>query len=640
MQFKHPELLWALLLLLIPIIVHLFQLRRFQTVAFTNVKFLKNVELQTRKSSQLKKWLTLFTRLLLITCIVLAFAQPFTANTDAFNAKNETVIYLDNSFSMQAKGANGSLLNEAIQDIIKNTPQDDKITLFTNTTTYRNTTVKSISNDLIKLNHTSNQLSYKAAYLKGKQLFSNDKTSVKNLVLISDFQQQNEVLNFEMDSSITLKLVQPKIINTSNISIDSLYISKQSVENLELKVHLSHIGEPIDNVSVSLFNAEELIAKTAVDIDKKATTTFTIPNSTSFEGKLSIEDVNLQYDNALYFNLNISEKIKVLSINEASDTFLKKLYTGDEFEYASFDVKTLDYNRIEDQNLIVLNELNNIPISLINSLNAFKINGGSILIIVSERTDITSYNQLLSSLNLPQLDTLIPNEKRITTLNYDHPIIEDAFYNRVSNFQYPKVNSSYSVSNSVNAVFTFDDSKPFLVGKNKCYLFTAAINNKNGNFKKSPLIVPVLYNLGKQSLELPELYYTINKKNTIDISTQIGQDDILSLQKNEISIIPLQKTFSKKVSLITEDLPPKAGIYNVVKDSKTLKQLSFNHGRKESDLNYYNIEPNPNYSLSNSFSVAMDAIKSNTRINALWKWFVIFALVFLLIEMLILKYLK
>ena len=39
MQFKNPEILYALFLLLIPIIVHLFQLRKFQKVTFTNVAF-------------------------------------------------------------------------------------------------------------------------------------------------------------------------------------------------------------------------------------------------------------------------------------------------------------------------------------------------------------------------------------------------------------------------------------------------------------------------------------------------------------------------------------------------------------------------------------------------------------------------
>ncbi|WP_445956093.1 BatA domain-containing protein [Yeosuana sp.] len=87
MQFKHPELLYALFLLLIPIIVHLFQFRKFQKVAFTNVAFLKEINLQTRKSSQLKKWLTLLTRLLFLTAIIFAFAQPYSAKKKCFKFK-------------------------------------------------------------------------------------------------------------------------------------------------------------------------------------------------------------------------------------------------------------------------------------------------------------------------------------------------------------------------------------------------------------------------------------------------------------------------------------------------------------------------------------------------------------------------
>ena len=338
MQFKHPELLWALLLLLIPVIVHLFQLRRFEKVSFTNVKYLKFVELQTRKSSQLKKWLTLLTRLLLLACVIIAFAQPFTSNTEGFNIRNEIVIYLDNSFSMEAKGNNGSLLNEVIQDMIKTIPEDDQITVFTNDDTYRNTSIKAISNKLIQLKYSPQQLSYNSAYLKGKQFFSEDKTSVKHLVLISDFQQKKDLLNFETDSSIVLQLVQPKTKYGNNISLDSLYIDSNASGNIELKVKLSQQGSPIENVSVSLFNDETLIAKTAVDIDKETTTTFSIPSDTSFRARVAIEDASLQYDNTLYFNINDTEKIKVLSINQASDRFLEKLYTEDEFVFSSFDL--------------------------------------------------------------------------------------------------------------------------------------------------------------------------------------------------------------------------------------------------------------------------------------------------------------
>ena len=60
-----------------------------------------------------------------------------------------------------------------------------------NNKTYRNTTVKALKNDLIQLGHSPTQFNYDAAYLKGKQLFSNNKGATKNLVLVSDFQQKD-----------------------------------------------------------------------------------------------------------------------------------------------------------------------------------------------------------------------------------------------------------------------------------------------------------------------------------------------------------------------------------------------------------------------------------------------------------------
>ena len=50
--------------------------------------------------------------MLLLASAIIAFAQPFIPNTKNFNDVQETVIYLDNSFSMQAKGSNGTLLKE------------------------------------------------------------------------------------------------------------------------------------------------------------------------------------------------------------------------------------------------------------------------------------------------------------------------------------------------------------------------------------------------------------------------------------------------------------------------------------------------------------------------------------------------
>ncbi|WP_422104593.1 BatA domain-containing protein [Winogradskyella sp.] len=641
MQFKHPELLYALFLLVVPILIHLFQLRRFQKVQFTNVKFLKAVKLQTRKSSQLKKWLTLTARLLLLTCAIIAFAQPFIPNTDDFNDTQETVIYLDNSYSMQAKGRNGTLLNEAIQDIINTLPEDEPISLFTNDQTFRNTTVKALKNDLIQLGHSSAQLNYDALYLKGKQLFSNNLTSNKNLVLVSDFQQKANPISFEVDSTINIKLVQPKSTVLSNVSIDSVYISNTSAETLDLSVKLSNQGEALENVTVSLFNDDALLAKSAVDIDGEAETLFTISNTMVVNGRLVVEDLGLQYDNTFYFNINSKPKIKVLVINEsAEDRFLNRIYTDDEFAYQSYDLNALNFNLIPDQNLIILNEIEIISEALRTALNTYIEDGGSILIIPSSGINLTSYNQLFKDQNIPLFQTLNNNEKRITTINYNHPLLANAFYSKVTNFQYPKVDQAYQLSSNSNNVLSYNDGSSFLVGNSGVYVFSSALNEANSNFKNSPLIVPVLYNMGKQSLKLPQLYYTIGQPNTIAINAVLGQDDILTLSSGETSVIPLQKTYSKTVILETEDYPNTAGILNVKNKAQTLQNLSFNYGRNESKLNYYDLQTIGDVTFNNSLASTIDAIKSSASINALWKWFVIFALVFLIIEILLLKYLK
>ncbi len=641
MQFKHPELLYALFLLIIPILIHLFQLRRFQKIQFTNVKFLKNVKLQTRKSSQLKKWLTLLMRLLLLACAIIAFAQPFIPNTKDFNEAQETVIYLDNSYSMQAKGKNGTLLNEAIQDIINNLPNEEAISLFTNDQTYRNTTVKALKNDLIQLEHSNTQLNYDALYLKGRQLFSEDKSSSKNLILVSDFQQKENTLNFEKDSLFKLNLVQPKSTLVSNVSIDSVYISNTTTETMDLNVQLSNQGEALNNVTISLFNDDALLAKSAVDIDDEAETTFTISNNIVINGKLRVEDSGLQYDNTFYFNINSKPKIKVLAVGENSnDNFLKRIYTEDEFEYKSFDINTLNFNLIPNQNLIILNEIESISVALRTALNLFKDDGGYVLIIPSYNIDLNTYNQLFNEISISTFTSKNNTEKRVTSINYNHPLLTNAFYSKVTNFQYPKVQNTYDFALNSNSVLSYENGNAFLIGKSGIYAFSSALNTQNSNFKSSPLIVPVFYNIGKQSLKLPQIYYTIGEPNTIAIDAVLGQDEILTLASEETSVIPLQKTYSKSVVLETEDYPRTSGILNVNNKEQLIQNISFNYNRSESNLIYHDLQILTGSNISNSLATTISDIKTNANVNALWKWFVIFALVFLIIEMLLLKYLK
>ncbi|MEN3324558.1 BatA domain-containing protein [Mariniflexile soesokkakense] len=641
MQFKHPELLYALFLLLIPIIVHLFQLRKFQKEAFTNVAFLKEASIQTRKSSQIKKWLVLCTRLLLLAAIILAFAQPFTTNTNTFNSKKETVIYLDNSFSMQAKGNQGELLKRAVQDIISIVPENEKISIITNDETFRNTTIKAVKNDLLQLDYSANRLTLDAAFIKSNTFFSKQKNILKNIVFISDFQKDESGFIPNIDSLTNLHLVKLKPINNNNVAIDSAYITATTASSVELKVTLKNSGKTIENLPVSLFNNDELIAKTSVAIKDQIETSFSLPVNDVINGKITIDDANLQFDNSLYFNINQTSKINVLAVNAEDDTFLKRIYTEDEFNFISIHENQLNYTLIDQQHVIILNELNNIPNALVDVLKSFTNRGGSLVVIPSTAINIESYNQLLINFG-SRFNKIIQTEKRITTINYSHPLYNSGvFEKQVDNFQYPTTASFYNIaSKNAAAILKFEDGKPFLNHTKNTFVFTSALNGTNSSFKNSPLIVPTLYNIGKFSFKNPALYYTIGKENIFDVETTLQQDDILSLVNAEITIIPKQQYFNNKVVISTSETPSIAHIYAIKDKNETIKNVSYNYNRNESSLVYRNLSASKNVTVSDSITEIFDTIKSDAKINALWKWFVIFALALLIIEMLILKYFK
>ena len=640
MQFKHPELLYALFALLIPIIIHLFQLRKFKKEAFTNVAFLKKVTSQTRKSSQLKKWLILTARMLLLAALILAFAQPYTSKTNTFNTKKETVIYLDNSFSMQAKGEQGELFKRAIQDLIENIDESEKITLFTNNATYRNTSIDAIKNELLQLDFAPSQLSYDAVLLKCKNLFSPDSGILKQAIIISDFQIKETQFNPSLDSIININTVQLKPVSTNNLQIDSLFISNQTATNLELTVNIINQGNVIENVPVSLYSEGQLITKTSINIEETAVANFTLNRDQKIIGEIVIDDSNLPFDNSLFFNINKPNKAKVLSISESNEDFLKRVYTDGEFQLNSTILNELNYSQIENQNLIILNELESIPSSLKTALISFTNNGGFVLIIPSTNNSLQTYNDFLLSYNI-QMSPINKTEKKVTTINYSHPLYSDVFNKRVTNFQYPKVSSYYPInSRNTTAPLQFEDGNPFLASTSNVFVFASALNSENSNFKNSPLIVPTLYNIGKQSLKTSNLYYTIGEENTFDIPVILQQDEILSLSFGEENIIPQQQYFNNKVSIITNEIPTIAGTYNVNNKTELIENVSYNYNRKESSLQYQDLSSINHINQSDSVAKLFDTLKSDSKINELWKWFVIFALVFLAIEMLILKYFK
>ncbi|MFH6935222.1 BatA domain-containing protein [Flavobacterium sp. FlaQc-30] len=642
MHFKHPEILYFLFLLIVPILVHLFQLRRFKTSYFTNVRFLKELAIQTRKSSKIKKRLLLATRLLLLTCIITAFAQPFFEAKDSKNASNEMYIILDNSFSMQAKGKKGELLKRAVQELLENTPETAQFSLLTNTENYWNTDIKSAKSALQNLKYSATPFELSSIMAKIKAHKSAHK---KDIVIISDAVglTENDVKNIDPEEKPYF--IVPEAEQKNNVSIDSVYIN-QTLENFyEITVDLSGYGEDFKPISTSLYNQNKLIAKTIINFDaKKKKINFTIPKE-AFHGYASIEDNGLTYDNKLFFSISKNKKTNVISIGEPEKSnFLSRIYTSAEFNYNNYAIGSLDYNSLEKQNTIILNELVEIPQALQTTLKAFVSKGGNLVVIPSEKSSISNLNSFLGNFGKVQFNTLKAQNKLITKINFDHPLFSGVFENKITNFQYPKTSNSFDVSSPYPAVLSYEDQTAFVTAiQNQVSgitVFSAPINTTNSNFQQSPLIVPLFYKMGQNNQKTGVNALTIGNNQPYFVDVLLSKDAILEVKGTDDSFIPIQQILNNKVKLTFNDFPETAGNYSIFDKKEWVENLSFNYKRSESDLSQVNTNVVSNFKTADTISTIFNTLQTERTDSQIWKWFVIFALLFLALEMAIIKFVK
>ena len=642
MQFKHPEILYFLFLLLIPILVHLFQLRRFKKEYFTNVAILKQLSIQTRKSSKLKKWLLLATRSLLLAFIIIAFAQPFFKAKDSINSNNELYIVLDNSFSMQAKGQKGELLKRAVQDLLVNTPETQSFSLVSCSDNFWNTDIKSMQNDLQNLQYSPTEFRLDNIMSKinsKKSAFSKDIFVITDAVGL----KQNHLKSITEKDNINFVISEAEQKN--NIAVDSVYINQVLDNFYEISVKLTKYAEDVKPTPIALYNDKKLIAKTIINFKSKTKIqNFTIPKA-DFNGYVSIVDNSLEYDNNLYFNISKPEKIAVISIGESTkNNFLTRIYNTQDFDYKNFELKSLDYNLIDKQDAIILNEIAEIPNALQNTLKNFVDKGGNLIIIPAADMNIQNVNTFFKSIGNIQFLQIETLEKQITKIAFNHPLYQGVFEKKADNFQYPNTKSSYAISNTNAAILSFADQSVFLTGIQKqlsnVYVFSAAINKENSNFQNSPLIVPTFFQMAQNRKSTGVTAIEIGANKPFIVDSNLSKDEILTIKNEKEKFVPIQQILNNKTKLTFNDLPASDGNYTIFNRKNFVKNISFNYPRTESNLNAVNTNLLSDFKVVNSVETYFDNLQTNRSDNQLWKWFAMFTLLFLVLEVIIQKFVK
>ena len=641
MQFKHPELLYFLFVLVIPILVHLFQLRRFKKEYFTNVQFLKELSIQTRKSSKIKKWLLLITRLLLLAALITAFAQPFFKAKESKNSSNEMYIVLDNSYSMQAKGNKGELLKRAIQELLENTPDNQTFSLITNNETYWNTDIKSIQKEIQNIGYSALPFQLESAMAKIK---SRKSANNKDVIIITDAIGLKPKQLKSINENFNTYFINPKAEQKNNIAIDSVYMNQSLNDFYEIGVSLKSFGEQDNAIPIGLYNNKNLVAKTLVKFEKQEITIkFTIPKK-DFNGYVSISDAGLKYDNIFYFSITKPEKTNVISIGKTEKSgFLNRIYTPEEFNYNNSTLETLDYNTLEKQDAIVLNELENLPQALVTNIKSFVEKGGNLVFIPSTESKIDETNRLLGSLGQIQYGKNQNTTKLISKIAFQHPLFQSVFEKKIDNFQYPNTKQNFVINAANPPILSYDDQSCFLTSiqnpVSSVYVFAAPINKMNSNFQNSPLIVPIFYNMVQNYQKTGANSITIGENQPFLVATDLSKDEILEVKNENDKFIPIQQIFNNKVKLQFNDYPIFAGNFGIYKKDEIVRNISFNYNRSESNLEEPQIQLS-DYKVVKSIETVFNSLLSDRSNNEIWKIFVILTLLFLFLEVLIQKLVK
>ena len=642
MQFKNPEILYFLFLLIIPILVHLFQLRRFKKQEFTNVKLLKELEIQTRKSSTIKKWLLLATRLLLLAALIFAFAQPFFKAKDFDKKNNELIVVIDNSFSMQAKGNSGELLKRTIQDLLENTPEEQQLSVLTNDENFYDTNIRNIQKELQNLKYSSTPFNPAAIITR---IEAKKPGLPKDILFISDAVGLKDELKTNLSDASSLYYQTVEANETNNIAIENVQISQVLDQFYELKISIKSYGDFENDVPISMYNGKKLVGKALISKEKpQKEILFTIPKN-DFHGYVTIQDNSLSYDNTFYFSISKPQKSNVIAVGNADkNQFLSRIYNAEEFNYTSTELNTLNYNSIENADAIILNEVSNIPNALSVTLKNYYNKGGNIIFIPDVNSPVDSYNSFLRNFSNNSLSEKVLKEKQITQISFNHPIYTNVFEKKVSNFQYPKTNATFTINGSNLPVLQYEDKSVFLGNitnrLGNLFFFSTSINKENSNFQNSPLIVPTFYNMGQNNNKTGLNSFTIGNNNFTIINETIAKDNVLSVTNAENSFIPMQQILNNKIKLTFGNYPENSGNYAVLKDKESLKNISFNYPRTESDLSQINTDYFDNCTKVNTVSTFYSDIHSARTSNEVWKYFIIATLLFLILELLIQKFVK
>lgn len=676
MSFLYPSFLFALAAVAIPIIIHLFNFRRYKTVYFSNVRFLKEVKEQTDSRSRLKHLLILLCRILAITFLVIAFAQPYIKrkSTPVAAGKRAISVFIDNSFSMGQLAGDVPLLDLAklkAGEIVRAYGADDLFQLLTQD--FEGKQQRLVDRDeainLIKevgLSTHSHLLSDIIA--RQRQALSNSGASQRSIFVISDFQKNfSDFSLIKADTSYGTSLVPLHAREAENVFIDTCSMEAPvqitgQVNRMIVKIR-NESNQPLENGRLTLKINNETKAIGNFSIAAQSSTDDTLSYTVTEKGwgraELSLADHPITFDDSYFLVYPVIDHRLTLVVNETTESpYLNALLgKNDFFVMQNVAFNQLNYADLLKQQFVILNGLKQISTGLSSELKKFVEGGGNLLVFPDAGADISSYNSFFQMMGADQFSGFSAQKKTVSEINTRNEVFADVFQQVPQNLALPQVSGSFinvtRTNTTAELLLSFSDRSSFIskyaVGSGLFFVSSVPLDKNFTDLPLNPLFAPMLYRMAivKESAPLNAMVIGRNNLVTVPADVALGAQ-VLRLKGMDQEFIPAQRLIANQVTVNINNEINLAGIYSLEDEAKDVKNyVAMNYDRRESDMQLISNDDLLQQSKSINMKVIQNAGRDLSNVISgqhlglsLWKVSAIFVLLFLTLETVLLKFWK
>lgn len=674
MNFANPIAFWGLLALVIPVAVHLFSFKFTRRILFSNVSLLREIKEESQSRRILRERLLLLSRLFAIAAMVLAFAQPqWGGQTTTPAGMRHHAIFIDNSPSMTLLGSEGMLLEqarEAARAIALAAKPDEKFQLLSNDLEPQSQRWLSREAFLQALEEVQpSGRSQAPATLMQRHLDLIQATGVGSAQIywLSDFQQANAGLEeLKLPSGIAFQLLQLAPIEVANLFVDSVWLEQPILRKDERARMLFRVvnGGAVDASRVRIQLFVEGVQKGLATVDLPAngnltdTIDFTPDRSGNLQATLQLEDRVFPYDDTWYLQLPVKDSLPLLYIRPSqASPYIRALFKNDEFVHMQeLPRMGLDYNQLNKYSAFVLEGGDASSSGMYEALLKEVEAGASLFYLPEPSDDVADVQAVLSGLQLGSVGGLEKGSWEVRRFEVQDRLFQETFSRLPEQLALPGVKQyfRYQPSAKERSLMQLNNDDVWLArheyGAGNITVLMSALTPEWSDFTRHALLVPVFYRAVQLGGDLLRSSYRLNQADAITLRAgDVPASALVSMVKQGEKYIPEVRRTGGRVMInaVSGQLSP--GHYQLHAGDQPLSGLfiALNANAEESRFNYTSAEDLkeladlPGWepiSLKQADLAGELTVQAGAASH--WKWLLLAVLVFLLLETLILKFIR